>query len=221
MRRRWSTTSKVFGILAVLLGAASFLIVHAMAARLEAVRPALGASVPIVVAGTDLDRGQPLTPPMLATTMVPSAFAPPGAVADGGALQGRTLLTDVAAGEPITRTRIADRRSGPVAALVQPGFRAVTVGSGLPSNAVRPGDRVDVLATYGGDRPHTETVASEVEVLLVMAGEPSDAGLAGEPAASPSLALLVTPEDAERLAYAQAFADLSVSVQAAVPSAPA
>jgi pilus assembly protein CpaB len=220
MRRRWSTTSKAFAVLAVLCGAMAFWIVRGLAARLEALRPGLGTPVPVVVASSDLERGQSLAAPMLATTMVPSAFAPPGAVASDGALAGRTLLTDVSAGEPITRTRVADRRTGPVAALVQPGFRAVTVDSSLPLDAVRPGDRVDVLATYGGDRPHTETVATEVEVLLAMTDPAAGGGFGGESPTAPSLVLLVTPDDAERLAYARAFADLSVSVQAPLPATP-
>jgi Flp pilus assembly protein CpaB len=75
---------------------------------------------------------------------------------------------------------------------------------------VRPGDRVDVLATYGGERPHTETVASGLEVLRVMS--PATSGAVGGGAEVPSLVLLVSPLDAERLAYAKAFADLTVSI---------
>ena len=215
MPRRWPTASKAFAVLAIVLGAASFSIVRAYAARLEALRPALGTSVHVVVAAVELQRGTMLTAPSLRIASMPATFVPAGAFDSAAALEGRTLLTDVAAGEILTRTRVADRGSGPVAALVPPGLRAASVQSGLPSGAVRPGDRVDVLATYGGDRPHTETVASGLEVVLVMRG--ASAGgtpLAGaDSASSPSLMVLVTSEDAERLAYARAFAELSVSVQ--------
>jgi pilus assembly protein CpaB len=168
--------------------------------------------VPLVVAATDLVRGTSLTGRMLKEASVPSSFAPPGSISEITALEGRTLLTDVAQGEPLTRTRVSAHDAGPVGALVEPGFRAITVDSGLPPNAVRPGDRVDVLATFGGERPHTETVASGLEVLLVMASiDPSNPATG----TGPALVLLVTPDDAERLAYAKAFAEVSVSVQGA------
>lgn len=210
--------SKAFAILAVVLGGASFSIVRAYAARLEALRPAFGAPTPVVVAASDLQRGATLSSPALRTAAMPASFVPAGTYADMASLEGRTLLTDVAAGELITRTRVADRGSGPVAALVPPGLRAASVESALPAGAVRAGDRVDVLATYGGERPHSETVASGLEVVLVLRGASAGTPLAGaDTAASPSLIVLVTADDAERLAYARAFAELSVSVQGEDP----
>jgi hypothetical protein len=43
---------------------------------------------------------------------------------------------------------------------------------------------------------------------------PSPAGAVGSGSEAPSLVLLVSPLDAERLAYAKAFADLDVSISA-------
>jgi Flp pilus assembly protein CpaB len=209
VRRRWSRSSKLFAVLAFLFGLGAFAVVRAHAAHLEALRPIVGEPVPVVVSASRLTRGTTLTASALGTEQMPSSFAPPGAIADPADAEGRTLLTDLAEGEPVTATRLSDEASGPVAALVPPGLRAVTVGSAFPRGAVRPGDRVDVLATFGGGRPHTETVATGLEVLTVLAPETS-AG-AGSPTV-PSLVLLVGPEDAESLAYATAFADLSVSI---------
>jgi Flp pilus assembly protein CpaB len=75
---------------------------------------------------------------------------------------------------------------------------------------------VDVLATYAQGRPYTETVATEVEILAVVG-----LGTLATPGADPpaleledavTLVLAVTPDLAERLAYARAFADLSVAI---------
>jgi Flp pilus assembly protein CpaB len=210
MLRRWSTPSRLFAVLAVASGIAAFAIVRGYAARLEALRPLVGRPVPVVVAAADLTRGTSVGGSMVRVASLPSLLAPPGSFADVTELAGRVLLTDVAEGEAITRTRLAARSAGPVAALVEPGLRAAAVESGLPPGAVRPGDRVDVLATYGGERPHTETVASGLEVLRVMSMSPPGTTPGGPEA--PSLVLLVSPVDAERLAYAKAFADLTVSV---------
>ena len=218
MLRRWSTASRLFAFLAVASGIAAFAIVRGYAARLEALRPVIGRPMPVVIAAADLTRGTSIGASMVRVAPLPSMLAPPGTFPDATELEGRILLTDIAEGEAITRTRLAARSAGPVAALVEPGLRAAVVDSGLPPGAVRPGDRVDVLATYGGERPHTETVASGLEVLRVMA--PSPSGAVGSGSEAPSLVLLVSPLDAERLAYAKAFADLDVSIStsAEIPS---
>lgn len=218
MLRRWSTASRLFALLAVASGIAAFAIVRGYAARLEALQPVIGRPKPVVVAAANLARGTSIGGSMVRVAPLPSTLAPPGSFPDATELEGRILLTDIAEGEAITRTRLAARSAGPVAALVEPGLRAAVVDSGFPPGAVRPGDRVDVLATYGGERPHTETVASGLEVLRVMA--PSPAGAVGSGSEAPSLVLLVSPLDAERLAYAKAFADLDVSIStsAEIPS---
>jgi hypothetical protein len=75
---------------------------------------------------------------------------------------------------------------------------------------------VDVLATFGGPRPYTDTVASGLEVLSVL--DADEGAFAAGGSSGPSLVLLVGPEVAEEPAYAAAFADLAVAV--APPSEP-
>jgi pilus assembly protein CpaB len=221
MRRRWSTASKVSAALAIVLGFSSFALVRGYAARVEALAPDLGGPVPVVLATSSLPRGTVLSPSMLEVASFPSRFAPPGAIRDPNAAQGRTLLAGLAGGEPLTRTRLSPGRAGPMAALVPPGLRAFSIATALPLGAVRAGDRVDVLATFAGGQPHTETVVAGVEILGVMApGSTSGLGALGQVGAESgtdsggqTLVLLVGPDQAERLAYARAFADLSVSVE--------
>jgi pilus assembly protein CpaB len=217
MRRRWPLGSKALLAVAVCAGVAAFALVDSSRAQLRALERVAGTPVPVVVAADDLSRGASLSATMLRLTSVPVAFAPPGAVGDPRTLDGSTLLTDVARGEPVTRTRVADDEAGgPVAAVVPPGLRAVTVEAGLPAAAVRPSDRVDVLATYGGDRPHTETVAAGLEIARILPSGAATSGLAPDATATgtstAALVLLVSPDVAERLAYAKAFADLDVSI---------
>jgi len=86
----------------------------------------------------------------------------------------------------------------------------------MPAGSVRAGDRVDVLATFGGQRPYTDTVATGLEVLTVLAAE-KGAFTASGADLGPALVLLVTPDAAERLAYATAFADLTVTIAGVEP----
>jgi pilus assembly protein CpaB len=212
--RRWPRAARITAGLALLCGVAAFVLVQGYVGRVEAARPALGAPVSVVVAARDLARGTALAPDTLEVRELPAEFAPPGAVHDPAAAAGRVLVGAMAAGEPVTETRLAAPHAGPVAALVPPGLRAFVVATDVPPEAVRAGDRVDVLATFGGGRPHTETVATGLEVLSVLGSGQTDA-LSGAPSDAPRLVLLVSPENAERLAYASAFGDLSVTIAGA------
>ncbi len=207
--RKWSRRSKAFAVLAVACGASAFLLVDGYAARLEALQPVAGEPVPVVVASRALERGTVLAQDELRVALVPEAFAPPGRAASATELTGRTLVTDVAEGEAITRTRV-DVGGGPVASLVPDGLRAFPIQVGSSASSVRAGDRVDVIATFGGPHPYADTVASGLEVLAVV--EPSAGAFQAGGASGPSLVLLVGPEVAEKLAYATAFADLAVAV---------
>lgn len=209
LARKWSRRSKAFAVLAVACGAGAYALVDGYATRLEALRPVAGEPVPVVVAARTLARGAALADGDLRVELVPRAFAPPGRVASPASVAGEVLASDVAEGEAITPTRLGTA-GGPVASLVPSGLRAFPIQVGSAAGTVSPGDRVDVLATFGGPRPYTDTVASGLEVLLVVRPE-SGAFSAGGPA-GPSLVLLVSPQVAEELAYASAFADLAVSV---------
>lgn len=209
--RRWPRAARITAGLAFLCGVTAFLLVQGYVDRIEASRPALGAPVSVVVAARDLARGATLNAEQLEVRELPGEFAPPGAVRDPATAEGRVLASAIEAGEPVIRTRLAAPRAGPVAALVPPGLRAFVVASDIPPEAVRAGDRVDVLATFGGGRPHTETVATGLEVLSVLGSGQTDA-LSGAPSEAPRLVLLVSPENAEGLAYAGAFGDLSVTI---------
>ena len=210
--RRWSTRSKVALVLAIACGVSAFLLVRGYEARLAALRPVTGRPVPIVVAATALSRGAVLSEDALRITSVPSAFAPPGAIRSLPDAVGATLASDLAEGEALTRTRIRTG-GGPVASQVPSGLRAFVVPSGMPAGSVRPGDHVDVLATFGGQRPYTDTVATDLEVLSVLASP--EGALAVGTDAGPSLVLLVAPDAAERLAHAKAFGTLTLTIAGA------
>jgi pilus assembly protein CpaB len=201
----------LFALLGILLGLTAFVVVNGYANRARALGAALGDTVPVTVATEDLPRGALLSSSVLRVEQFPVAFAPPGAVRDTASLSGHVLVSPVEEGEAVTQTRIAEERAGPVAALVPAGFRAFAVSSDLPAGSIRSGDRVDVMATFGGGQPHTETVVSGAEVLFVLGGgDPAASG--GSGSSDSFLMLLVDPDQTEQLAYAKAFAALTVSI---------
>ena len=215
LRRRWPLASKILAVLGVLAGALAFVVIRGYQERVEALHPAVGPLVTVVVAAGDLGRGSLVGDDMLRTASIPEAFVPPGAVRDAAAVTGRVLTADIDAGEILTRSRLAGPRVGPVAALVPEGLRAVVVPSGVPPGTLRAGDRVEVYATYGGGQPHTELVASGVEVVRILTEGSTGGGIGGvTPTAGEGvdLVLLVEATTAEQLAYAQAFAQLQVAI---------
>jgi Flp pilus assembly protein CpaB len=210
VRRRPPAASRILVALALLLGASATLVLRAHLARLEANARAAGPGVPVVLAARGLTRGSALDQSSLLQGSVPRRFLPPGALRSLKQAWGRILSADVASGEVLTSARLAPP-GGPVASLVPPGLRAVPVTAAIPRSAVVPGDRVDVLVTFASGAasggPHAETVASEAEVLLVV----ERAGFE-ESVESATVVLLVTPETAERLAFARALGDLSLAI---------
>ena len=207
--RKWSRRSKGFAVLALACGFLTFRIVDGYAGELETLRPLAGSLVPVVIAAGDLARGDAIAEGEIRLEQMPDAYAPPGAVRTTADAIGQTLVSDVAEGEAITATRISVA-GGPVASLVPSGLRAFPIAATVPPGSIRPGDRVDVIATYGGPHPYSDTVASGLEVLSV--GGTEEGALVATADGTTSLLLLVTSETAEQLAYAGAYADLAVSI---------
>ncbi|HEV8563832.1 MAG TPA: Flp pilus assembly protein CpaB [Actinomycetota bacterium] len=214
-RRKWPTVAKAYLALAAVSALGAFGIARGYAQRLEALHPAVGTLVPVVIAAGEIARGSTISSTVVEVRPIPSAYTPPGAFGDVDEVDGRIAVADLAAGEPITRTRVSSQRVGPIAALVPPGLRAFAIDAVVPQGALQAGDRVDVLATFGGGHPHTETVAVGLEVLLVL--RPAASGEIGGSTASegPRLVLLVAPDASERLAYAQAFGEITVTIEGA------
>jgi pilus assembly protein CpaB len=199
---------------AALAAAGATLAMRSHLATLEANRPDLGAPTTIVVAATDLPRGGTIAVDSLGVVEVPSALVPPGALTSPESVAGRVLAADMAEGEVLTETRLAGAGLGPIAALVPPGLRAFVLPNGPPAGAVRSGDAIDVLATYGANagRPYTETVASDLEVLQVVETAASVAtGSNGAPV-GPPIVVLADPLTVERLARAASLAMLSIAI---------
>ena len=191
---------------------AAALVMRAYALRLDAERPDGGPPVAVVAAAREVPRGSVLTGQALELVTLPSRFVPPGALRDVASAGGRTVVVDLAAGEIVTELRLAGAGAGPTASLVPPGLRAVQVPVAA-SVGVKPGDLVDVIATFGGGGAHTEVTGEALEVLRVDRGG-AGADFGGAPTSGTvGLVLLVTPYEAERLAFASAFASLSIAVR--------
>jgi pilus assembly protein CpaB len=200
-----------FGCAAIAVG-----LVGSWANRVRSARPDLGPPVAVVIAGSDLVRGSTVSSTMVEMRSIPSAVVPPGSLTNVDQVEGRVLASDIDEGEAVTATRIASEGVGPVAALVPPGLRGFVLPSGVPADVLRPGDLVDVLATFGanGGRPYTETVATGLTILRVLQDATAIAG--SEPArGGAQIVVLADPATVESLARAASLGVITVSIEGA------
>jgi pilus assembly protein CpaB len=162
--------------------------------------------VPVVVAADDIQVGAKLETHDVKVVTLPQSAVPPGAFSAPSKVLGRGAILPVSKGEFILPNKLAALNAGAgLPSMIPPGMRAVSVRvNDVVSVAgfVQPGTRVDVLATgnQGGSERQTVTVLENVAVIAV--GGSLLERLAGGEASAPVITLLVSPDDAQKLALA-------------------
>jgi pilus assembly protein CpaB len=165
------------------------------------------AGVAVVVAANDIDVGAKLAAKDLRVVNVPPSAVPPGAFSNPAKVLNRGAILPISKGEFILNNKLAALNAGAgLPSLIPPGMRAVSVRvNDVVSVAgfVQPGTRVDVMSTGtqgSGGEAQTITVLQNVAVIAV-GGNLLERLTSGESNA-PVITLLVSPDDAQRLALA-------------------
>ena len=221
--RRWPLASKVSDGFAVVLGALAFVVVRGYQDRVEAA-PRRGTT-----RGHRDGRHRSRSGNHVVRRDAPRVDRSRGVRAtrrhtrrrDGRRAASSTA--DVDGGEVLTRRGWPATTVGPVAALVPDGLRAWSSPSGLPAGTSVRATGSMCCATYGGGRPHTELVATGLEVVRVLAGDASTgAGVGGTRRAIPAWrwCSLVDRDTAARLAYAQRVRAAQIAIIGPRPRRP-
>ena len=150
---------------------------------------------------------------------------------DPVALAGTVVRNTISAGQPITQGSLVEPGDrGFLAAALGPGMRAVTVqvngqAAGLSGFAF-PGDHIDLMLTQTvtGDGPPLKTVETIVRNLRVLATDqrstqPVDDKGNKTVVTFATITLEVTPRIAEKIAVAQTFGQLSLSLRSIADNA--
>ncbi|HVT07100.1 MAG TPA: Flp pilus assembly protein CpaB [Polyangia bacterium] len=224
--RRSGTRAALFWAFALVMGLGTALFI----ARYLEKRPG-GTVVPIAklaVAAVDLPLAGKIKAEDLKLEDWPADHLPANAIRDPKELVGRILISRVLAGQPILPGMLAAKNAGNgLAALIPPNMRAMAVRVddvvGV-AGFIHPDDRVDVMVTLRPQRPNAETTSKvflqNVKVLAV--GQEVEANDQARMHASPATVatLLVSPQDAERLALASSEGRLLLTLRSWTDSLP-
>lgn len=172
----------------------------------------------VVVAADDILVGAKLDARDLRVITLPLSAVPPGAFAGMSQILGRGAVLPISKGEFILQSKLAALNAGAgLPSMIPPGMRAVSVRvNDVVSVAgfVQPGTRVDVLATgsqgAGNDR-QTTTVLENVAVIAV--GKSLDRNASADAQTAPVITLLVSPDDAQKLALVSQEGRIQLSLR--------
>jgi pilus assembly protein CpaB len=171
----------------------------------------------VVVAAKPLPAGTRVESDAVKLVQWPTDAKPGSGFDSIEAVVGRGLISAVSENEPLTETKLAPTDAGAGLPLLIPtGMRAMSVKVdevvGVAGFVV-PGTRVDVLAIMGrAEESSARTVVSNVEILT--AGEHFERNEGdGKPIRSSVVTLLVTADDAQRVALVQAEGRIMLSLR--------
>jgi pilus assembly protein CpaB len=189
---------------------ASVVVYSALKKREAEVQRAMAKTVYIVVAANDLPLGTKIDPGELKLVRWSADAIPEGSFTNPGQVAGAIVKSEFVANDPIVATKLflGEKTAGVMPLLIPTGMRAVSVQVDEVSDIagfILPHAHVDILVALSnqgqgqGDKPFSKIVLQNVEVLAVAQEIEKKKD---EPELVKVVTVLVTPQDAERLALA-------------------
>jgi len=234
LRRAWSFglrhRSLLLFALALAFGAlAAFGARGYIAERLEIERARLlpkQATVEVVVARRDLDRGELVAPENMALREVPAEFLPGSAIRPERFEQfvGARLEQPMRSGEPLLMGAIRGADAGSFSSRIRQGIRAMSIlvdEVNSVSGMLQPGDRIDLLFSVrppvaAGQPPAQEVTATLMQDLAVLATGRQVRASTDEGGATrhfTAITVEVSPEQAQQLIVAQRTGKLTAMLR--------
>lgn len=186
--------------------------------------------VTVVVAKTDIPPKTVVSPSMVEIKRIPAAYVRPNAINDLDVAVGKLTLEYIAGSEQLTKRQLllGDKPPG-FTGLIPPDRRAITVAvnevKGV-AGLVKPGDYVDVVATFAENTVGMDVSRIMLQNILVLAVN-RNTGLEAEAAAkdekSPGKAastvtLAVTPAEATKLTLAASKGEIHLALRPYLPA---
>src|SRR5664280_2520054 len=154
----------------------------------------------VVVAQQDIPARSKITREMVTLMGYPKELIATGALTDPKEAEGRLSVARIRAKDQIRSSDLVGEGQGYGLAFDIPqGMRAIAIQAGevlAVGTAVKPGDRVDILATYTHPTTRQLTTQMVLQNVLVLAVNKGDTDAQGKTGANTSMTLAVKPEEA-------------------------
>ncbi len=195
-----------FLLAAVAATLASMVVYSSLRKKDEEVRKALAGMTPIVVAAHDIVIGAKIDAGAIKLVRWPRDGLPPGAITDSASVIGSVARSEFAENEPLVAARLvaSDKTSGVLPLMIPGDMRAMSVAVDEVSDMagfILPFTKVDVLLSLTGsqkDSGRSRIFLQDITVLAVA----QTIDRRDSPQPERVVTLLVTPDQAERLAVA-------------------
>jgi pilus assembly protein CpaB len=213
---RTTRTLVVLLLSVVVAGIASFLVFQQV--QNVPVREVEVRSYQVAVAARALPMGTLLTASDIKLVAWPQSSQVAGAYGSVDEVVNRGLLAAVAENEPLTAAKVATREAGAgLPPMITEGMRAISVKVdeviGVAGFVV-PGARVDVVVTLNQQQDGVaRTVVENAQVLTAGTRIDQDQARDGRPLPSTVVTLLVSPDNAERIALASAVGRITLTLR--------
>ena|SRR5688572_14161245 len=175
---------------------------------------------PVIVAAADLQIGSELKKEDVQVMQFPAGKAPSGSFSNPSEVVGRGLIVGVVTHEPILSAKLASKEAGAgLPPVIPEGMRAVSVRVNEVvgvAGYVLPGTRVDVVVTASPTNERADVtskvILSNVQVLTAGTRMEQDQEQ-GKPMQVTVVTLLVSPDQAERLALASTEGKIQLALR--------
>jgi pilus assembly protein CpaB len=197
-------------LIAIVIGALTSAMVYrylrSQQAAIEAARTATtAATVDVIVANATIPIGSRIEAKQLKVVRWPAGDEPEGTFHTPESVAGNIARTTIEKNEPLIQSQLVNQQVGLLPLLITDGMRGMSVKvdsvTGV-SGFITPSSRVDVLVSgtpEGGAEQMSKVVLQNVRVL---ATGTSIEHLDNKPVEVPTVTLLVSPQDAEKLTIA-------------------
>ena len=210
-------------LLAVILGALVSAWVYSRLRQQEraieaARRAAAGETIELVVANAPIAIGSRIDASQVRMARWPADVEPEGALRRLDAVVGNVVRTTVEKNQPLLRSQLVPEGSGLLPLLITEGMRAMSVkvdGVTGVSGFITPNSRVDVLVSGRPDGTENREQRSKVilQNVRVLAIGKSVEQRDERPVEVPTVTLLVSPADAEKLTLATRQEPVSLALR--------
>jgi len=188
-------------------------------AELETMRKAAAHEVlEVLVADTTIPIGTRIQSAHVRMTSWPADLQPEGVITDTQLAVGRVALATIARNQPVLQTQITNEGTGLLPLMIEEGMRGMSVKvdnvTGV-SGFITPNSRVDVLVAgspdgNGQDNKRSRVILQNVRVLATGKSiEQRDE----KPVEVPTVTLLVSPEQAEKLTLATTYEPVRLALR--------